>query len=115
MYSVVSGCVEDPLEGTQFADDFRVQPKLVEQVELQVDQIMRRWNNDGDRQITKLKPTTTWNAFPQETSWAGVYRIEPILSERQTEYVDQTVHLGTVMSLVMSPQEIDFCDDQAES
>jgi hypothetical protein len=55
MYSVVSGCVEDPLEGTQLADDFRVQPKLVQQVELQVDQIMRRRNNDGDRQITKLK------------------------------------------------------------
>jgi hypothetical protein len=43
-----------------------------------------------------------------------MYRIEPILRERQTENVDQTVDLGTVMSLVMSPQEIDFCPPTRE-
>ena len=43
-----------------------------------------------------------------------MYRIEPILRERQTENVDQTVDLGTVMSLVMSPQEIDFCRSTQE-
>ena len=58
---VVGGRVEDPLERPQFTDDARVQPELVEQVQLQVHQVVRRRNYDGDRQIAKLEESeTTW-------------------------------------------------------
>ena len=37
--SVVTGCVKDPFQRTYLADCFRVQPELIEQVDLVVYQI----------------------------------------------------------------------------
>ena len=37
MDSVVTGRIEYPFDGTQFANDTRVEPKLINQVELMVD------------------------------------------------------------------------------
>ena len=44
MYSMVTGRVEDPLDGTQFPDQGSMKPKLVHQIELVVDQEHHRWH-----------------------------------------------------------------------
>ena len=51
---VVGGRVEDPLERPQLTNDFGVQPELVQQVQLQVHQVVRRWDDDGHGYIAEL-------------------------------------------------------------
>jgi hypothetical protein len=46
--------VEDPLERPQFAHQFRVDPKLVDQIHLQVHQELSRWDEQNHRQIKDL-------------------------------------------------------------
>lgn len=54
MDSVVTGRVEDVLNGTQFADHFGVQPELVDQTQLVVHQIKRRRDEQSHRQVEYL-------------------------------------------------------------
>jgi len=46
--------VEDPLEWSQFAHQFRVDPKLVDQIHLQVHQELSRWDEQSHRQKKDL-------------------------------------------------------------
>ena len=46
--------VEDPFEGSQPTDYFCVEPELVQQVQLQVHQVMGRWDDESDGQVAEL-------------------------------------------------------------
>ena len=49
MDPVVTGRVENVFDGTQFTDDFRVEPELVHQTQLMVDQVERRRHEERHR------------------------------------------------------------------
>ena len=46
--------VEDPLERPQLPHHFRMNPKLVDQIQLQVHQELSRWDEQGQWQIKYL-------------------------------------------------------------
>ncbi len=54
MNLMMSGSVENPFKGTQISHKLGMQPKLIEQVQLQVNQIMSWWDYQSHWEIGKL-------------------------------------------------------------
>ena len=54
MYAMMLGRVEEPLEGPEIIDDRRVDPELVDQVELVMSDEVRRRDEQGQRQVEHL-------------------------------------------------------------
>ncbi len=55
MDSVMLGSVQDPLQRSEITDDLGVNPKLVQQVKLSMDNHVSRRNEKGHRQVERLQ------------------------------------------------------------
>ena len=55
VYSVMRRSVEDPLQRTQLAHHLGVDPELIDEIELTMHQIHRRWDGQGQWSIKQLR------------------------------------------------------------
>lgn len=60
VHSVVTRCVENPLQGAQMSDGLCVQPKLEQQTKLLVRYKVGWWNEEGEGQVEQLESSNKY-------------------------------------------------------